>query len=145
MAIIEHMFCFVNKNRTLVCVSLGCLFSKSNKNSVFFAKGSYDKKVGLRIKELERICGIEHGNNQRTSNNYKSSKSQEELAADLGISIPTLQNYKQLTSMIPELDDLVIFRELLLLRSIDQFMKDKQKKINRLLCKKPERIMREIN
>ena len=80
----------------------------------------------MRIKELERIYGIEHGNNQRTSNNYKSSKSQEELAADLGISIPTLQNYKQLTSMIPELDGLVIFKELLLLKRIDQFMKDKQ-------------------
>ena len=52
------------------------------------------KKVGLRIKELERIYGIEHGNNQRTSKNCKFLKSQEELAADLGISIPTLQNYK---------------------------------------------------
>ena len=119
------MFCFVNKNRTLVCVSLGVYFLNPIKIA-FFAKGPYDKKVGLRIKELERIYGIEHGNNQRTSKNYKSSKSQEELAADLGISIPTLQNYKQLTSMIPELDDLVIFKELLLQRSIDQFMKDKQ-------------------
>lgn len=69
--------------------------------------GGSAKKVGLRIKELERIYGIEHGNNQRTSNNYKSSKSQEELASDLGISIPTLQNYKQLANMIPELSDLV--------------------------------------
>ena len=34
-------------------------------------------------------------------------KSQEELAADLGISIPTLQNYKQLANMIPELSELV--------------------------------------
>lgn len=69
--------------------------------------GGSAKKTGKRIKELERIYGIEHGNNQRTSNNYKSSKSQEQLAADLGISIPTLQNYKQLADMIPELDELV--------------------------------------
>lgn len=69
--------------------------------------GGSAKKVGLRIKELERIYGIEHGNNQRTSNNYKSSKLQEELAADLGISILTLQNYKQLAEMIPELEELI--------------------------------------
>ena len=56
---------------------------------------------------MERLYGIKHGNNQheRTSNNYKSS--QEELASQLGISVPTLQNYKLLTEMIPELEDLV--------------------------------------
>lgn len=65
------------------------------------------KKISLRINELERIYGIKHGNNQRTSNNYKSSKSQEELASDLGISISTLQNYKRLADMIPELEELI--------------------------------------
>lgn len=53
-----------------------------------------------RIKELERIYGIEHGGDRKSSDNNYNLKSQEELAADLGISIPTLQNYKQLTSII---------------------------------------------
>lgn len=56
--------------------------------------GGSAKKVGLRIKELERIYGIEHGGDRKSSDNNYNLKSQEELAADLGISIPTLQNYK---------------------------------------------------
>jgi len=61
----------------------------------------------LRIKELERIYGIAHGGDRKSSDNNYNLKSQEELAQDLGISIPTLQNYKQLADMIPELSDLV--------------------------------------
>ena len=70
--------------------------------------GGSAKKVGMRIKELERIYGIEHGNNQhnRTSNNCKSSKTQSDLAHDMNITVQTLQNYKTLTDMIPELDNL---------------------------------------
>lgn len=67
--------------------------------------GGSAKKVGIRIKELERLYGVKHGNNQNsTSNNYKS---QEDIAKDFGISIPQLQNYKKLTEMIPELEELV--------------------------------------
>lgn len=69
--------------------------------------GGSAKKVGLRIKELERIYGIEHGGTRKSTDNNYNLKSQEELAADLGISIPTLQNYKQLANMIPELSELV--------------------------------------
>ena len=63
----------------------------------------------MRIKELERLYGIEHGNNQfdRTTNNSVSSFTQEDLAAKLGMSVDTLQNYKALADMIPELDDMV--------------------------------------
>lgn len=63
-------------------------------------------KLGRCIKELERIYGIQHGNNQRTSNNFKS-KTQEELANELGMTVQTLQNYKKLTELIPELEELV--------------------------------------
>lgn len=71
------------------------------------------KKVGKRIKELERIYGIEHGGdhgNQYTEakpNNSDLPKSQSDLAAQMGISVDTLQNYKLLSEMIPELSDLV--------------------------------------
>lgn len=69
-----------------------------------------DRKTGLRVTELERLYGIQHGNNQhnsRTTNNSESSKTQEQLAAEMGISVDTLQNYKLLSQMIPELEELV--------------------------------------
>ena len=71
--------------------------------------GGSAKKVARRIKELERIYGIEHGNNQhkRTGNSFQSSLSQEELAEKIGMTVRTMNNYKQLLDMIPELEDLV--------------------------------------
>ena len=66
------------------------------------------KKLGRCIKELERIYGIEHGNNQfdRTPK-VSDSLNQEQLAEMSGISVDTLNNYKKLTKLIPELEDLV--------------------------------------
>ena len=77
--------------------------------------GGSAKKVGKRIKELERIYGIRHGaqefqGNQYsevTTNNSVSPKSQEDIAAQMGISVDTLQNYKMMAEMIPELEDLM--------------------------------------
>ena len=71
--------------------------------------GGSAKKVGKRIKELERIYGIRNGNNQhdRVSNNFKPLKTQSELAKEMNITVQTLQNYKALSDMIPELSDLV--------------------------------------
>lgn len=74
--------------------------------------GGSAKKVGLRTKELERLYGITNGgkgSNQHVqlSNKYKAAKTQEDIANDIGISIPTLSNYKLLAEMIPKLDDLV--------------------------------------
>ena len=70
--------------------------------------GGSAKKLGRCIKELERIYGIEHGNNQfdRTPK-VSDSLNQEQLAEMIGISVDTLQNYKLLAEMIPELSDLV--------------------------------------
>ena len=76
--------------------------------------GGSAKKVGKRIKELERIYGIrngsanEKGNNRiGEPNNSVDQKSQHDLATQMGISVDTLQNYKLLADMIPELSDLV--------------------------------------
>jgi hypothetical protein len=77
--------------------------------------GGSDKKTGRRIKELERLYGIQHGathfqGNQYskvTTNNSESPKTQEDLAAQMGISVDTLLNYKMLADMIPELEELV--------------------------------------
>lgn len=77
--------------------------------------GGSDKQIIRRIKELERIYGIQHGaksfqGNQYAKvkpNNSDSPKTQKELAAMLGMSVDTLQNYKLLAEMIPEIEDLV--------------------------------------
>lgn len=71
--------------------------------------GGSAKKVGKRIKELERLYGIENGNNQhnRVTNNFKPSKTQEQLAKDMEMTVQNLQNYKTLADMMPELDELV--------------------------------------
>ena len=67
--------------------------------------GGSAKKVGLRIRELERLYGIKHGNNQnKTSNNLKS---QEDIANEMGVTVQSLYNYHLLAEMIPELSDLV--------------------------------------
>ena len=60
-----------------------------------------------RIKELERIYGIEHGNNQYGDEKNSYPKTQTQLASDMGMDVRTLQNYKLLADMIPELSDLV--------------------------------------
>lgn len=69
--------------------------------------GGSAKKVGKRIKELERIYGIEHGNNQYGDEKNSYPKTQTQLASDMGMDVRTLQNYKLLLEMIPELSDLV--------------------------------------
>ena len=81
----------------------------------FFDIGGSAKKVGKRIKELERLYGIQHGatsfqGNQfeevTTNNSVSPQKTQEQLAKEFGISVDTLQNYKMLADMIPELEEL---------------------------------------
>ena len=138
--------------------------------------GGSAKKVGLRIKELERIYGIrngstnEKGNNRLGEpNNSADKKSQSDLAAEFGISVDTLQNYKTLTEMIPELEDLVdtgivtnttalsLIRQLSpeeqekLISSLDTTkritQKEMQKYINRikeLETKEPEKIIETV-
>ena len=71
--------------------------------------GGSAKKVGLRIKELDRIYGIQHGGDRGNQDEKNSSciKTQTQLATDMGMDVRTLQNYKLLADMIPELSDLV--------------------------------------
>lgn len=75
--------------------------------------GGSAKKVGLRIKELERLYGIQHGGDRKSvskSNNFtlnETPQTETELADQMGITRQTLQNYKKLTEMIPELEELV--------------------------------------
>lgn len=77
--------------------------------------GGSSKKVGKRIKELERIYGVregslnEKGNNRiGEPNNSGDQITQSDIAAQMGISVDTLQNYKMMAEMIPELEDLIM-------------------------------------
>lgn len=66
-------------------------------------------KLGRCIKELERIYGIRDGSAGKRSldgNNFHP-KSQADIAEELGISQRQLSNYKKLTELIPEVQDLV--------------------------------------
>lgn len=47
--------------------------------------------MGKRIKELERLYGIEHGGDRKSSPNNSVLISQEQLAAQMDISVDTLQ------------------------------------------------------
>ena len=67
--------------------------------------GGSAKKMGMRIKELERLYGIHNGN--QLSNNFKAEITQDQLANSMGMTVQTLHNYKLLSEMIPELSDLV--------------------------------------
>lgn len=79
--------------------------------------GGSAKKMGLRIRELERLYGVRDGSNGGTGKNQytkelEPNKSveatpQEKLAMQMGLSVDTIQNYKTLANMIPELSDLV--------------------------------------
>lgn len=61
------------------------------------------------IKELERIYGIRDGstNKQGTIVGENFSFTQQNLADELGIDVRTMQNYKKLTELVPELQDWV--------------------------------------
>lgn len=79
--------------------------------------GGSAKKVGRRIRELERIYGIKHGGsgfygnqykeNEESGNNFVTPKTEKDLAKLIGLDVRTLQNYKKLAEMIPELEELV--------------------------------------
>lgn len=73
--------------------------------------GGSAKKVGRRIKELERLYGVHQGNGsnqyEQKPNNSVIAVTQSDLAAKLGMSVDTLQNYKMLADMIPGLEELM--------------------------------------
>lgn len=71
-------------------------------------------KLGRCIKELERIYNIKQGGsgyygNQygESRNNFITPKTESDLAKEIGVDVRTLQNYKKLTELVPELQDWV--------------------------------------
>lgn len=66
-------------------------------------------KLGRCIKELERIYGIREGSAGKSDPKVSDGNViyQSDIADMIGISVDTLNNYKKLTELIPELEDLV--------------------------------------
>lgn len=62
-------------------------------------------KLGRCIKELERIYGIKEGRPEKLPK--VSEVNQSDIAEMIGISVDTIQNYKKLSNLIPELQDWV--------------------------------------
>jgi hypothetical protein len=71
--------------------------------------------MGRIICELERVYGVRHGsNNSKGTNQYigeppmaDDQKSQSDIAEQLGMSVDALNRYKKLTTLIPEIQDMV--------------------------------------
>lgn len=57
--------------------------------------------------ELERIKGIFNGNHQKVDRDYLYPKTQKDLADELHITQRQLSDYKKLTNLIPELQQMV--------------------------------------
>lgn len=68
-------------------------------------------KLSRCIKEIERIYGVRNGSSNKKGNNRigepKVSADQSDVANMFGLSVDTIQNYKKLSDLIPELQDWV--------------------------------------
>ncbi len=64
-------------------------------------------KMAKCINELERIYGIQRGNNQNSLLNNSTSKTQTDIASDMEMDRSTYLNYKKLNDLIPELQSLI--------------------------------------
>lgn len=102
--------------------------------------GGSTKQIGMRIKELERIYGIKQGGSGYYGNQYEEFpnysdtplKTQKDIADEMEMSVDTLNNFKKLTEMIPELSDLVdtgIVSKTTALAIVKQLSQDEQEQL----------------
>lgn len=87
-----------------------CLIETNTKQKGTVADS--DLKQGRRYKELERIYGVYKGNHKKENPNCSDSKSQKQLAYENGVSVDTWNNKKNLTNLIPELQQLMLDKKL---------------------------------
>ena len=64
-------------------------------------------KQGKLIAEYERLAGILHGGDRKSSGNNFRLKTQEDIAKELGVTPRTLRNLKRLNELDPALQDLI--------------------------------------
>lgn len=64
-------------------------------------------KMAKCIMELERIKGIQNGGNRKSDRDNLNLISQKDLAEELNISQRQLADYKKLTNLIPDLQQMI--------------------------------------
>ena len=65
-------------------------------------------KMGRIICELERIYGIKNGGDRKSDTTMLDVKTQKDVSNEIGIdNMETYRNYKKLTTLIPELQEMV--------------------------------------
>lgn len=78
-------------------------------------------KLGRCIVKLEEFYGIKNGGSnfggnqfvkKELENNFKAPKTQEDLSRELDVTSQQLNNYKKLTTLIPELQNLISDKQL---------------------------------
>lgn len=89
---------------------LKCLIETNTKQRGTVADS--DLKQGRRYLELERIYGIKNGGDRKSDCDSHNLKTQNELAAEHGVSQWTWNNKKNLTKLIPELQQLMLDKKL---------------------------------
>lgn len=98
-----------------------------------------DAKQRKIATEYVALCGGKHGDNQykRTSDNHKSTLTQAEIASQLGISVPTLNEMlaieRKLTPKIKELLDTGVFTKTTASKILTKLSPDEQKELAKSL------------
>ena len=64
-------------------------------------------KQGRWIAEYERLRGIRNGGDRKSERHNVALISQEDIAAELGVDVRTLQRLKSLNTLLPELQDII--------------------------------------
>ena len=101
-------------------------------------------KFGRCLMELERIYGIQQG--KRTDLEtfpHNAEKSQEDLASELGMSVDSLNRYKQLAKAIPEIQSLVESGKVtktVALGIMKRLSEDEQKQLAEMLPKEKGKV-----
>ena len=109
-------------------------------------------KFGRCILELERLYGIKNGNNQHTGRVPQvaegSTITQADLAAKIGISVDSLNRYKQLTTAVPEIQQLLqdkVISPSAVRSIVKRLSNEEQEKLARDLAGKEKVNQREID
>jgi hypothetical protein len=63
--------------------------------------------MGRIICELKRIYGIRQGSAGKSDSPLVAGKTQSDIAEELNIDVKSYQRYKKLTTLIPELQEMV--------------------------------------
>lgn len=100
-------------------------------------------KFGRCLRELDRIYGVFRGNHSDENPNNLGSKTQEQIAKEIGISTETYRQYEKLSQSIPEIQSLVETGKVtktVALSIMKQLSEDEQKQLAEEISKTDGRV-----